>query len=205
MSYSFGGHRCCPARTTPPPLDLVPLFIFHFKLEHTFVLDTIMFTQALTFVPHLSLNGLFGMVHEHLSGCFILEESSLGFSELFQTAVIVAHGDIPRLVALVLGVSRLLVMTKDTNGLRLIIVGKVFFRFISRSIVQQLWGPFRSMYLHISLEYQPLEAMRPSFLASKPSSTYTVVESWCKSMLKMFSITFFKLLLLDNCVISKGL
>jgi hypothetical protein len=85
-----------------------------------------MFAQALAFVPHLSSSGLFGMVYEHFSGCFILENPSLGFLELFQIVAIVVHGDIPKSVALMLGVSRLLAMAKDTNGLRLIAVSKVF-------------------------------------------------------------------------------
>ncbi len=38
----------------------------------------------------------------------------------------VAHGDIPRLVALVLGASKLLAMAKDIGGLRLIAIGEVF-------------------------------------------------------------------------------
>jgi hypothetical protein len=48
------------------PLNLVHPLIFDFKLEHIFILDTTMVAQALAFAPHLSLNGLFGMVYEHL-------------------------------------------------------------------------------------------------------------------------------------------
>jgi hypothetical protein len=66
------------------------------------------------------------MVFEHLFGSFILEHPSSGFLELFQATDVVVRGDIPRLVALVLGVSRLLAMAKDTNGLYLIVIGKVF-------------------------------------------------------------------------------
>jgi hypothetical protein len=40
---------------------------------------------------------------------------------------VVARGYIPRLVALVLGASRLLAMAKDIGGLRPIIIGEVFF------------------------------------------------------------------------------
>jgi hypothetical protein len=36
------------------------------------------------------------------------------------------HGDIPRLMALMLGVSELLTMAKDPKGLRPIIEGEVF-------------------------------------------------------------------------------
>jgi hypothetical protein len=80
------------------------------------------------------------MVYEHLSQCFILKDPSLGFSELFQIGggVVVASGDILRLVALVMGASILLVMAKDISGLHLIAMGEMFLRFINRSIVLQL-------------------------------------------------------------------
>jgi hypothetical protein len=74
------------------------------------------------------------MVYEHISGCFIPKDPSLGFSELFQD-VVVAHGDIVRLVALVLRASRLLAMAKDIGGLCFIVIGEVFLRFISFSII----------------------------------------------------------------------
>jgi hypothetical protein len=60
-------------------------------------------------------------------------------------------------------------MAKNIGGLCLIVVSKVSFRFISCSIVLQLWGSLQKHLSPITLEYQPLEAMRPSFLASKPS------------------------------------
>jgi hypothetical protein len=59
-------------------------------------------THALAVAPYLFMGGLFRMVYEHLSKCFILEDPSLGFLELFQTIVVIAHGDIPRSVALML-------------------------------------------------------------------------------------------------------
>jgi hypothetical protein len=66
------------------------------------------------------------MVYEHLLGCFILKDLSLGFSKLFQVMAIVVHGDISRLVALVVVVSRLLIMAKDIGGLPPINMGEVF-------------------------------------------------------------------------------
>jgi len=75
------------------------------------------------------------MVYEHLSRCFIPENPSLRFSELFQVIVVVTHGDIPRLVALVLGANKLLAMVKDIGGLCFIVVGEMFIRLINRSIV----------------------------------------------------------------------
>ncbi len=71
--------------------------------------------------PHLYSNGLFGMVYEHIFGCFIPKYPSLGFLELFQTTIVVACGYIPRLVALVMGANRLLAMEKDFKGFVLLL------------------------------------------------------------------------------------
>jgi len=62
-----------------------------------------LFAQALAIVSHLSLGGFSGIVYEHFLGCFILEDSSLGFSKLLQT--IIRCGHIPRSVALMLGLA----------------------------------------------------------------------------------------------------
>jgi hypothetical protein len=97
-----------------------------------------LFVQALTIISHLFSSGLSRMVYEHLLRCFILEDPSLRFLKLFQDAATVAHGDIPRSVALVLGVSKLLAMEKNTYGLCPIVIGNVFFQLISHSIVLQL-------------------------------------------------------------------
>jgi hypothetical protein len=71
------------------------------------------------------------MVYEHFLGCFIPEDPSSRFSELF----LVALGDILKSMALVLGVNKLLALAKDIGGFRPIIVGEVFFQLISRSII----------------------------------------------------------------------
>jgi hypothetical protein len=47
--------------------------------------------------------------------------------ELFKVVAIVAHGDILKLVALMLTVSKLLAMAKDTGGLYPITIGEPFF------------------------------------------------------------------------------
>jgi hypothetical protein len=44
-------------------------------------------------------------------------------------------------VALVLEATRLLSMAKDSGGFRPIAISKVFYLFISYSIVFHLWGP----------------------------------------------------------------
>jgi len=126
----------------PFPFDLVPPPIFDYQPKHIFFLDRSLFAQALTIAPHLSSNGVFGMVYEHLLGCFILKDPSLGFSELFQIVAIVAHGDIFRLVALMLGANKLFVMAKDFGGFRPIVVGKMFLQLINCFIFLQLQGPF---------------------------------------------------------------
>jgi hypothetical protein len=64
------------------------------------------------------------MVYEHLSGCFILEDPSLGFLKLFQV-VFVARGAIFKSMALLLGVNKLLAMAKDIGGLHPIAIAKV--------------------------------------------------------------------------------
>jgi len=75
-------------------------------------MDRILFVQVLATTLNLFLGGLFGMVYEHLSRCFIPKDPFSGFSKLFQTIVVVACGDIPRSVTLVLGANKLLAMTK---------------------------------------------------------------------------------------------
>ncbi len=110
----------------PFPLDLVLPPIFDYKPEHVFVLGKTLFTQALTTTAHLSLGGFYGMVYDHFLGCFIPKDPSLGFSKLFQIDVVVVYGDILRLMALVLGATKLLAMAKDTSGFRLITIGEVF-------------------------------------------------------------------------------
>jgi hypothetical protein len=52
---------------------------------------------------------------------------SLRFSKLFHATTVIARGDIPRLMALMLGVNKLLVMGKDIRGLHPIVINKVFF------------------------------------------------------------------------------
>jgi hypothetical protein len=60
---------------------------------------------------------------------------SSGILKLFQAIDVIVHEDIPKLVALVLGVNRLLAMAKDIGGLCPIATRKVFFRLINLSIV----------------------------------------------------------------------
>jgi hypothetical protein len=119
----------------PLPSNLVPPSIFDYQHEHIFVLNRILFAQTLAIVPHLSSGGLSRMIYEHFSRWVILEDPSSRFLKLFQAVVVVACGDILRLMALMLGANRLLVMTKDISGLRIMVIGEVFLQLISCSIV----------------------------------------------------------------------
>jgi hypothetical protein len=65
-----------------PPSNLDPPPIFDYQPKHIFVLDRTMFAQALTVTPHLFSNGFFGMLYEHLLGCFIPKDPSSKFLEL---------------------------------------------------------------------------------------------------------------------------
>jgi len=93
-----------------------------------------LFAQALAIIPHLSLNGLSKMVYDHLSEFFILEDPPQIFG-IIQAIIVVAHNDIPRLMGLVLGFSRLLVMAKDIGGFHPIVISKVFRQLINHSII----------------------------------------------------------------------
>jgi len=104
-------------------------------LPPIFDLDRTLFAQALATTLHFSLDGLFGMLYEHILRCFIVEDPSSRYSKLFHAIVIVVCGDMFISVALMQRASKLLVIVKDTCGLCRIIVGKMFFRLISRSIV----------------------------------------------------------------------
>jgi hypothetical protein len=122
-------------QVTPLSFNLVLPPIFYNQPKHIFVLNRTLFSQTLTIVPHLFLHGFSKMVYEHFLGCFIPENPSLGFLELFQVTTIVIHVYIPRLVALVLGANRLMAMAKDNGNLHPITMGEVFFQLINRSII----------------------------------------------------------------------
>jgi hypothetical protein len=83
------------------------------------------------------------MVYEHLSRCFILEDPSSRFSKLFKVVVAIVCGDIPRLVALVLGANKLLAMAKNINGLHPIAMNEVFLQLMNCCIVLLFWGLFQ--------------------------------------------------------------
>jgi hypothetical protein len=82
------------------------------------------------------------MVYEHFSKCFIPKDPSSWFLKLFQTIVVVACGDIPKSVTLMLRANKLLAMAKDTGGLYLVVIRETFIQFINHSIVLHLQMPF---------------------------------------------------------------
>jgi hypothetical protein len=74
-----------------------------------------------------------------------------------------------------MGASKLLAMAQNTKNLHPIVISKVFFQLISQSIVLQLQRPLQE---HLSLNQFKIstpKGVRPSFLASKPSLTYTLI------------------------------
>jgi hypothetical protein len=76
---------------------------------------------------HLLTNGPFGMVFEHLRDCFHLEDSTSEFPQLFQLCFHIAQGHIPPQIAWVLGLARLLAMTKPLGGINLIAMGETLY------------------------------------------------------------------------------
>jgi hypothetical protein len=101
----------------------------------------------------MGLGGFFRIIYEHLSGCFIPKNPSLRFSKLFQVTIVNTCGDIPRLVALVLGVSKLLAMAKDIGGLRPITMGRCFFDLLVAPLFYNFGGHFRSTYHPTNLKF----------------------------------------------------
>jgi hypothetical protein len=118
----------------PPPSNLIPSPIFYYQPKHIFVMDRT-FSQALAIALHLFFGELSRMVYEHFSRCFIPKDPSSWFSKLFHVINVVAHGDIPRSMALMLGTNKLLTMTKHIGGLHPIVINEVFLQLISRSII----------------------------------------------------------------------
>jgi hypothetical protein len=103
-----------------------------------------------------------------------------------------------------LGANKLLAMAKDTNFFVLLLWANCFFNLLVAPLFYNIGGHFRSIYPPTNLEFQPLEVMRSSFLAFKPSSTYTLIGPWCKSMLKTLLLTFLQLLFFKSYVMSGG-
>ncbi len=145
------------------------------------------------------------MVYEHLLRCFIPEDPSSRLSDLFHVTIIVTCGGIPRSVALMLRVNILLTMAKDINGLRPIVVSEVFIWLISHSIVLQHGGPFQKHLSPHRFGVSTPKAMKPSLSTSKPFLIYILIGLWYKLTSKTFLLMFFKLLFLNNYVMSKGL
>jgi hypothetical protein len=67
-------------------------------------------------MPHLSANGPFEMVFEHLGGCFHSEDFASGFSQFFQLCSHITQGHIPHQIAHILGTTHFLTMRKPLRG-----------------------------------------------------------------------------------------
>jgi hypothetical protein len=66
------------------------------------------------------------MVFEHLWDYFHLEDLMNGLPQLFQLCFHIAQGHIPPQIARILGVARLLAMTKPLGGVRPIVMGEKY-------------------------------------------------------------------------------
>jgi hypothetical protein len=97
------------------------------------------------------------------------------FRVLFQVVFAIFHGDIPRLMALMLRANRLLAMVKNTCGFCSFLWARCFFDLLIVPLSYNFEGHFKSTYFPISLEFQPLEAVKPSVLAFEPSVTHTLI------------------------------
>jgi hypothetical protein len=82
-------------------------------------------------MPIVFVNGLSGMVFEHLQDCFHPKDSVISFSQLFQFCSHITQGHIPYRIAHILGAPHLLAMTKFLGGVRLLIVRETLYQFTS--------------------------------------------------------------------------
>ncbi len=57
----------------------------------------------------------------------------------------------------------------------LLLWARCFFDLLVVPLSYSFKGRFRGTYLFASLKFQPMEVMKPSFLASEPFSTYTLI------------------------------
>jgi len=87
-------------------------------------------------MSHLSANNLFGMVF-HLRNNFHLKDSTSGFPQLFQFYSHIVQGHIPHRITHILGMARLLTMTKLSCRVHPIIVGEVLYQLIGRILCLQ--------------------------------------------------------------------
>jgi hypothetical protein len=69
-------------------------------------------------MPQLFANDLFGMVFEHLRGCFHSEDFASGFPQWFQLCSHITQGHIPHQIAHILGTAHFLTMTKPLGGVQ---------------------------------------------------------------------------------------
>jgi hypothetical protein len=94
-----------------------PLFLKDYKLDQDLKLSFDSFKLAFQRTPHLSSNGPFKMVFEHLWDYFHLKDLMNGFFQLFQLCFHITQGHIPPQIAHVLGAACLLTMTKPLGGI----------------------------------------------------------------------------------------
>jgi hypothetical protein len=95
---------------------------------------------------HLLASGFFGMIFEHFRNYFHLEDSTSGFSQLFQLCFHIAQGHISPQIAHVFGTARLLARTKPLGGVHPIAMGETLYRFTSCALCLQIYETFATHF-----------------------------------------------------------
>lgn len=117
-----------------------------FKLDGDLELSLDFFRSTFMRMSHLFRGGPFGMVFEHLWDILaskILPVASFSFNKFPCD-----HGSHSRRpITCVLGVIKLLALSKLLNGIKLIAMGEVFYRLVKRALCVQLCDAF---FFHLS-------------------------------------------------------
>ncbi len=149
-----------PTTLHPKSYGYFLLFLKEHKLDQDLELFFDSFKLAFQCKSHLSANGHFGMVFEHLQKNFHLEDSAIGFLQLFQLCFDIAQGHIPPQIAHVLGTTHLLTMTKPSGEVCLIIVGETLYQLTSYVLCFQFCEAFATHFFPQQLKLQLKVAMK---------------------------------------------
>lgn len=135
----------------PPNIDSSCLdSLLNFQPYSNFELSMNFFRLTFLHMFHLLAHGPFGMVFEHLWDSFDLGDSRSGFIQLHHLCFHVASSHILWSMAWVSGVNRLLILAKLSGGIRLIIMGEVFYHLVSKVSCLQ----FRDVFIFHLSPYQ---------------------------------------------------
>ncbi len=128
----------CPPNIDSPCLDS----LLNFQPYSNFEFSLNFFRSTFLHMFHLLAHGPFGMVFEHFWDYFDLGDSKIGFIQFHQLCFHVAFSCILWSVAGVSGVSWLLILAKPSGGIRLIIMGKMFYHLVSKVSCLQFCDAF---------------------------------------------------------------